>query len=337
MRMGRPQEWLLGTKKHTRCSGMAPHHTSLTWQTFGELMHPVISAVHGGFAPNQKHPTDLDFRNLIEAKFGPDGKFVQNVTFTTVRSVKGFRLPAAIEFEERREVEALVAKGLDALGGELGGTYYSLGGSRSQPARPQLPSKLAAKLQADGWAVAAPRSLLPVVAGVLRCWPDARGVFESRSGHVTVAVNVDEHVVITSNGGAADFAQVFRRMAETCECIRSIAVRLGKEFMRNDHLGFISGSPQNLGTCLEIRVEGTFPSLSRRNDFIEICDTLGLAAECSGGRFVLRSAVGKLGVSETFVANTVLHGVSQLVILEQQLDSGGSIEDLVVGMRRWGC
>ena len=58
-------------------------------------------------------------------------RYVRTVRVRTGRSIKGFRLPPAIEFLERRNVEKVIVKGLLSLEGELAGEYFPLHGSYS--------------------------------------------------------------------------------------------------------------------------------------------------------------------------------------------------------------
>jgi len=54
----------------------------------------------------------------------------------TGRSVRGMRLPPAIGFEERRELERVLVKTLLKLDGDLKGDYYPLRGSKSYRPKP---------------------------------------------------------------------------------------------------------------------------------------------------------------------------------------------------------
>jgi len=49
----------------------------------------------------------------------------------TGRSVRGFPLPPSCSFQQRRDLEQAILKGLNELDGELKGTYFGLHGSKS--------------------------------------------------------------------------------------------------------------------------------------------------------------------------------------------------------------
>jgi creatine kinase len=108
-----------------------------SYATFKELFDPVIQARHNGYGPHQRHPTDLDPAKLSPTRIDPtcdaDGqcKYVLTSRVRTGRSVRGMRLPPSCTFEERRELERVIVKGLTNLTGELKGDYFPLHGSKS--------------------------------------------------------------------------------------------------------------------------------------------------------------------------------------------------------------
>merc|ERR1712010_280578 len=107
-----------------------------SYEVFKELFDPVISARHGGYAADAKQPTNLDTSQLSDTDIDPEGKYVLTTRVRTGRSVKGFKLPPVISFQERRDLEALSVKGLMAMEGDLKGDYFPLNGSKSYPPKP---------------------------------------------------------------------------------------------------------------------------------------------------------------------------------------------------------
>merc|ERR1719191_1040102 len=107
-----------------------------SYDVFKELFDPVISARHNGYAPDAKQPTNMDINQLSNTDIDPDLKYVLTTRVRTGRSVRGFKLPPVISFEERRKLEALCVKGLLAMQGDLKGDYFPLNGSRSYPPKP---------------------------------------------------------------------------------------------------------------------------------------------------------------------------------------------------------
>merc|ERR1712147_437401 len=109
--------------------GVAGDEDSYT--TFKDLFDIVVGQRNGNYAPDAKHSTDMDISKLSTTKIDPDGKYVLTTRCRTGRSVKGLPLPPACSFEQRRETERVVVKGLNKLEGELKGKYFPLHGSKS--------------------------------------------------------------------------------------------------------------------------------------------------------------------------------------------------------------
>merc|ERR1719207_50530 len=107
-----------------------------SYEVFKDLFDPVIDIRHGGYAPNAKHPTDLDISKLSKTAIDPTGKYVISTRVRTGRSIRGLRLPPCILKDERREVERVMSKALVMLDGELKGDYFPLAGSNSYVPKP---------------------------------------------------------------------------------------------------------------------------------------------------------------------------------------------------------
>ena len=79
-------------------------------------------------------------------------------------------------FEERRETERVIVKGLLALEGDLKGDYFPLHGSRSYAPKPNgMTEEKEEQLRKAGNLFQEPDSTLLLSSGCGRHWPDARG------------------------------------------------------------------------------------------------------------------------------------------------------------------
>merc|ERR1719389_227486 len=83
-----------------------------SYDVFKDLFDPVISARHNGYAADATQPTNMDIAQLSNTDIDPTGKYVLTTRVRTGRSVRGFKLPPVISFEERRRLEQLVVKAL---------------------------------------------------------------------------------------------------------------------------------------------------------------------------------------------------------------------------------
>jgi creatine kinase len=94
----------------------------------------------------------------------------------TGRSVRGTRLPPCTTFEERRELERVIVKGLMGLTGDLKGEYFPLHGSQSFAGMPGgMSIEKEDNLRSNGNLFQEPDSTLLLSSGCGRHWPDARG------------------------------------------------------------------------------------------------------------------------------------------------------------------
>merc|ERR1711959_599079 len=106
------------------------------YETFRELFDPVTINRQNFDHTKKPQPTNMDINQLSTTDIDPEGKYVLTTRVRTGRSVRGFKLPPAIGFEERRQLEALCVKGLLSMKGDLSGEYFPLHGSRSYAAKP---------------------------------------------------------------------------------------------------------------------------------------------------------------------------------------------------------
>ena len=113
---------------------------------------------------------------LSKTPIDPTGKYVLTTRCRTGRSVRGTRLPPCTTFEERRELERVIVKGLMGLTGDLKGDYYPLHGSQSYAAKPNgMSEEKEESLRKNGNLFQEPDSTLLLSSGCGRHWPDARG------------------------------------------------------------------------------------------------------------------------------------------------------------------
>merc|ERR1719428_1309434 len=107
------------------------------YTVFAELFDPIISDRHNGYGVDAKQPTNLNIDEILDTDIDPYNKYVLTTRVRTGRSVRGFKLPPVIGFEERRKLEAVAVKGLLNMGDDLKGDYFPLHGSRSYAPKPE--------------------------------------------------------------------------------------------------------------------------------------------------------------------------------------------------------
>jgi creatine kinase len=178
-----------------------------------------------------------------------------------------------------------------------------------------------------------PDSTLLLSSGCGRHWPDARGIFHNEARNFFVWINEEDHSRIISMEKGDNVHAIFNRFAKATTVIADTLKSMGKDFMHNDHLGYILTCPSNLGTGLRAGCMVKIPLVSARKDFKDLCAKLCLQARggggvdsvAEGGKFDISNA-DRLGKSETTLVNIFIEGVANFVRWEAMLEKKEDIE-----------
>lgn len=305
-----------------------------SYELFAPIFDPTVANRHGGYAVDAKHPTNMNPDDLSQTPIDPTGKYVLTTRCRTGRSVRGTRLPPCTTFEERRELERVIVKGLLSMTGELKGEYFPLAGSRSYAAKPNgMSEEKEEELRSRGNLFQEPDSTLLLSSGCGRHWPDARGIFHNEEQNFFVWVNEEDQMRIVSMQKGAAVREIFKRFADATKAIQEVLKAEGYDFMHNDHLGWVLTCPSNLGTGLRAGAMIQIPKFSGRKTFKDDLARMGLQARGTGG--VDSASVGgtwdisnadRLGKSETQLVNIFIEGVAQIIRWEQDMEAGKDVE-----------
>jgi len=304
-----------------------------SFELFKDLFDPVISGRHNGFAPDAKHQSNMNPDDISATKIDPTGKYVATTRCRTGRSIRGTRLPPCTTFDERREVEKMIVDGLVKLEGELKGEYLPLHGNKSN-ATGNHPNGMSLEeeeqLRSNGNLFQEPDSTLLLSSGCGRHWPDARGIFRNEAQNFFTWVNEEDQMRIVSMEKGDNVHAIFTRFANATKTIQDVLQGLGKDFMHNEHLGFILTCPSNLGTGLRAGTIIKIPLFSTRDDFKAILGKMKLQARGTAGVDSAANAEGKwdisnadrLGYSEVDLVNLFIEGVALILVWESKLEAG---------------
>jgi len=297
-----------------------------TYEVFKDLLDPVIDGRHNGYKPDQKHPTDLDYKKLKNANL--DDKYVLSSRVRTGRSIKGISLPPHCTRAERRKVETLVTEALNSLDGDFKGKYYPLS---------KMTDKEQEQLIEDHFLFDKPVSPLLTCAGMARDWPDARGIWHNDKKTFLVWVNEEDHTRVISMQKGGNMGEVFERFCVGLQKVEDCMKKKGSQYMWNDHLGFVLTCPSNLGTGLRGGVHVKIPKLSADEKRLDsILDLLrlqkrgtgGVDTAATGGTYDISNA-DRLGYGEVQLVQWVVDGVNLLIQMEKRLEKGEKIDDLI--------
>ena len=160
--------------------------------------------------------------------------------------------------------------------------------------------------------------------GLNRDWPEGRGIFHNNEKTFLVWVNEEDQLRIISMQPGADIKQVFDRLSRAAAAIENIA-----KFAHNEHLGYITSCPTNLGTALRASVHIKLPLLSKdQAKFNEIADKYhvqirGIHGEHSESTDATYDISNKrrLGLSERQLVQDMYNGVKAMIDAEKALQA----------------
>jgi len=182
-----------------------------------------------------------------------------------------------------------------------------------------------------------PDSTLLLASGMGRHWPDGRGIFHNDAANLFVWLNEEDHLRIVSMQGdrtkctpeGKDMRSVVARFITACDLVQKSVKTKGKDFMHNDHLGFVLTCPSNLGTGLRAGALVKIPKVSSHPGFKKYLDKAKLQARGAGGVdsdqsdgcFDISNA-DRIGKGEVDLVNVLIEGLAKLVEFEKRCDDG---------------
>jgi len=282
-----------------------------SYEAFAPLFDPIIQEYHG-FSKEDNHHSDFNTEALNAGNPDPEGKYIVSTRIRVGRNVADLPLGPAISCEQRNMIEAQVSAALNGLEGNLKGTYYPLEG---------MSEEVSAKLISDHFLFKAGDRFLEA-AGLNRDWPQGRGIYHNDEKTFLVWVNEEDQLRIISMQMGGDIKAVFARLS-------TAVAALGKkiDFAYNEHLGYITSCPTNLGTAMRASVHIKLPKLAQQMDrFEEIAEQYHLQirgihgehSESEGGVYDI-SNKRRLGVTEVQCVQDMYDGVVALIEQEKVL------------------
>lgn len=297
-----------------------------SYDIFSDLFNPIIEDRHHGYNQNACHKTDLNPDNL-NGETDLDTNYVISSRVRTGRNIRGYSLPPQCTREERRDVENIITNALSSFKNDFEGAYYSL---------KNLTDSEQQKLIDDHFLFDKPVSPLLLASRMARDWPDARGIWHNSKKNFLIWLNEEDHTRIISMQEGGNIREVFTRFCDGLRIFESELNAQNKEFMWNQHLGFIHTCPSNLGTGLRASVHIRLPKLSQVSEFPDILKNLhlqkrgthGVDTEATGGVYDI-SNLDRLGYSEVELVQILIDGVTRLIQIEKSLETGKAITDII--------
>jgi creatine kinase/arginine kinase len=158
--------------------------------------------------------------------------------------------------------------------------------------------------------------------GLNRNWPTGRGIFHNDAKTFLVWVNEEDQLRIISMQTGADIGAVFDRLSRAAAKIETVA-----RFAHNDHLGYITSCPTNLGTALRASVHielkclmtdwPKFQAIADKYN-VQIRGSRGEHSDTSDGIFDI-SNKRRLGRSEKDLVQDMYDGVKAMIDAEMAM------------------
>lgn len=282
-----------------------------SYDVFSELFDPIIKEYHG-FGKEDKHKSNLNADELNAINPDPKGEYILSTRIRVARNIKDLPLGTAISKEQREYVENQVSSVLTSFTDNLAGTYYPLNNLSKSDKELLIKEHFLFK-EGDRFLEA---------AGLNRDWPNGRGIFHNKEKTFLVWINEEDELRIISMQQGANIKEVFSRLAKG---IKALEKKIN--FAYNEHLGYITSCPTNLGTAMRASVHIKLPNLAKdMTTFKAIADKYsvqirgidGEHSQSKGGVFDI-SNKRRLGVSEVDCVQDMYDGIVALIKKEQEL------------------
>ncbi len=283
-----------------------------SYEIFDLLFDPIIQEYHG-FNKNDKHKSNLDISQLNISNPDPKNEYILSTRIRVGRNVKDMPLGPAISNTQRDQIEKDVSDILSKFDGNLAGKYFPLNNMSKEDQESLIKDHFLFK-EGDRFLDA---------AGLNADWPNGRGIFHNNDKTFLVWINEEDQLRIISMQSGADIKEVFTRLVDA---INKIEKQI--PFSYNDHLGFITSCPTNLGTAMRASVHIKLPNLgSNMEQFKEIANKYnvqirGIHGEHSnseGGIYDI-SNKRRLGVTEVQCVQDMYDGIVALIKAEKELE-----------------
>ena len=241
-----------------------------------------------------------------------DQKMIKSTRIRVGRNLDGYPLGPGVTKEQRLEIMQKVVEACNTFEGDLQGTFYPLEGM-DKATQDQLIADHFLFKEGDRFLEA---------CSLNRDWPSGRGIFHNEAKTFLVWVNEEDQLRIISMQQGAGIKEVFSRLSRAAAHIETVC-----KFSHDEHLGYITSCPTNLGTALRASVHIQLPKLSKQKDqfkaiadkyYVQIRGIHGEHSESDDGTYDI-SNLRRLGRSERELVQDMIDGVKALIEAEKAL------------------
>lgn len=256
----------------------------------------------------------MDYTQLSCPPFASDeDKMILSTRIRVARNMDGYPLGSGVSKEQRQEIAQHVINACGKFEGDLEGKYYSLDTMTTEEQNQLIKDHFLFK-EGDRFLEA---------AALTRDWPDGRGIYHNNDKTFLVWVNEEDQLRIISMQQGSDIGQVFERLSRAAAGIEGEC-----KFAKDDHVGYITSCPTNLGTGLRASVHIDLPKLGKRKEWfdaiaskyhVQIRGIHGEHSEEDAGSVYDISNLRRLGRSEVELVQDMYDGVKAMIDAEKSL------------------
>merc|ERR1712147_171491 len=268
----------------------------------------------GKHGKEDKHVSNMNAEELENAEFTEEQSAMVNSTRIRVgRNFADYPLGPGVSKEQRLEIMNKVVEACASFEGDLKGTFYPLEGM-DKATQDQLIADHFLFKEGDRFLEA---------CNLNRDWPSGRGIFHNDAKTFLVWVNEEDQLRIISMQQNAGIVEVFDRLCRAVAHFETTDIK----FAHDEHLGYITSCPTNLGTAMRASVHIMLPKLMKQKEkFHEIADKYevqirgihGEHSETNDGVFDISNR-RRLGKSEKELVQDMVNGVHALIDAEKAM------------------
>jgi len=242
-----------------------------------------------------------------------DAAMINSTRIRVGRNLADYPLGPGVTKEQRLEIMNKVVAACETFEGDLQGKFYTLEGMDAKDQQQLIDDHFLFK-EGDRFLEA---------CNLNRDWPSGRGIFHNDAKTFLVWVNEEDQLRIISMQQDAGIVEVFDRLCRAVAHFETTDIK----FAHDDHLGYITSCPTNLGTAMRASVHIKLPKLMKAKEkFNAIADEYevqirgihGEHSETNDGVFDISNR-RRLGKSEKQLVQDMVNGVHALMDEEKKL------------------
>ncbi|OMJ83451.1 hypothetical protein SteCoe_15619 [Stentor coeruleus] len=258
------------------------------YEVFHEVFKPVIEELQQ-WTSSDKHTTVLNLSHFKCVNCDPIGEIVKSIKVSVDRNIIGFSFPIGLNSSERVEVQQKIQEILDPF---LDSSFTRMDDSRAGESEPSLIDLFKDKYSHTDLA---------------KDWPNGRGIFIAED--LSIAINLENHLQFLSKTTNGDLEKVFNK-------VLYIAGQLNARFEHNNLLGYLTSSPDNIGTGIQASVILRLENVLKKSNSFKF-DLL--ACNIIDGEYIELMTCKTLGVNEEDIFKALANAIEYLVSEEKRL------------------